>query len=157
MIFSVQSIAQLGGAHMINGIVEGLGVAFFASAFLWTISCRNSGTRFAVWLSTLLAVAGLTLTALVPSGSSAIIAKIPHVVLPASWADDALIAWAVLALAGLLRIAIGLAQIWKLRRNCQDMPDSILDPQVRQVLEDFRSVRRVKLCVSESLRVPAAT
>jgi len=155
-MLSFHHVTQFTGAHAINGLLEGVALTAFASAFLWIISCRNSGTRFAVWFSTLLAVAGLSLTALIPAETGAIAAKTPHLILPAVWADYALGAWAVIALTGLLRIAIGVAQVWRLRRNCQDVPDSTLDPNLRKILEDFRSVRRVKLCASDRLRVPAA-
>jgi beta-lactamase regulating signal transducer with metallopeptidase domain len=126
----------------------------FASAFLWAISCRNSRTRFAVLFSTLLAIAGLSFVALAPS--SGVGATAPRFTLPIAWAEYAMIAWGVIASAGLLRIVMGLAQVQRIRRNCQPAPHSLFNPELRRILDEFHSVRRVSLYISETLRVPAA-
>src|SRR5579872_2259202 len=154
MIFSVQSIAQLGGAHMINGIVEGLGVAFFASAFLWAISCRNSGTRFAVWFSTLLAVVALSLLAFVPAHSETIVARLPHWTLPAAWATYAFVIWIAIAGVGLLRVALAIRHVVQLKRNSVEITE--LNPLLQRILADIYFIRPVKLRVSDDLRVPTA-
>lgn len=154
MNFSLQSIAQLGGAHMINGIAEGLAVALFASTFLWAISCRNSGTRFAVWFSTLLAVVALSLLAFVPAHSETIVARFPHWTLPAVWATYMFIAWAAIAGVGLLRVAIALRHIVQLKRNSAEV--EALNPQLQEILGDFHSIRAVEVRVSDHLRVPTA-
>ena len=149
-------VVQLAGAHAINGILEGVVVALFAFIFLWAISCRNSRTRFAVLFSTLLAIAGLSFVGVSPMQPIEASAIAPHLVLPMAWAEYALIAWALIAAAGLLRIAVGLGRLWWLKRKCEVVPDSGLNPELRQTLADFRSVRRAELRISDTLRVPAA-
>lgn len=149
-------IVELEGAHVINGVLEGVVVAIFAFVFLRAISCRNSRTRFAVLFSTLLAIAGLSFIGVSPVQPIRASAIFPHFVLPVAWAEFALIAWAVIAIAGLLRIVVGLTRLLWLKWKCEVLPDSALNPQVRRTLDDFRSARRVELRVSDTLRVPAA-
>ena len=154
MISSLQSIAQLGGAHIVNGIVEGLVVAFFASAFLWAISCRNSGTRFAVWFLTLLAVVALSLRALVPVRSETIVTRLPHWVLPVAWATYAFVIWIAIASAGLLRVALAIRHVVRLKSSSVEIGE--LDLRLQQALADFHSIRPIELRVSDDLRVPTA-
>jgi beta-lactamase regulating signal transducer with metallopeptidase domain len=156
MFSSLQQVAQFAAAHAINAVMGGTVVALFAFAFLWAISCRNSGTRFAVWFSALLAVAGLSLVAVIPVGARMIGSTRQHFILPAAWAEYALVAWAVIALAGLLRIVVALAHVWRLKHDSSDVADSALDPELRQLMEECRRVRQVTLRISDTLRVPTA-
>ena len=156
MLSLLPRIAQVAGAHAINGVLEGVAVALFTCVFLWAISCRNSRTRFAVLFSTLLAITGLSLLAVAPQTSAASAAS-PRLTLPIAWAEYALIAWAVCAAAGLFRIAIGLIKLHRLKSDCRPIPDSAINDELRQTLEQFCSRRRrVDIRISGSLRVPAA-
>lgn len=155
-IATLQTIAELSGGRLINCVLAGTVIALLAWIVLRVTNCRNSGTRFAVWFSALLAIAGLSFVSFTAGGSGSRVAdRIPHIALPASWLWYAFLIWATVACFGLLRIAISLAQVWSLRWRSRELAKAEIDPLLLQTLNDFYS-RRVKLCVSDDLRVPAA-
>lgn len=155
-IATLPSIAELSGGRLINCVLAGPVIALLTWIVLRVTNCRNSGTRFAVWFSALLAIAGLSFVSFTAGGSGSRVAdRIPHIALPASWLWYAFLIWATVACFGLLRIAISLAQVWSLRWRSRELAKAEIDPLLLQTLNDFYS-RRVKLCVSDDLRVPAA-
>jgi hypothetical protein len=142
---------------VINCVLAGMLVAVLAWAVLRLTNCRNAGTRFAVWFSALVAIAGLSLITLAIGGSgNGAGVRIPHLTLPASWLWYAFLIWAAVAGFGMLRIGVSLTQIWLLRRRSRELAETEIDPQLRRTLDDFHALRRVKVCVSDELRVPAA-
>jgi beta-lactamase regulating signal transducer with metallopeptidase domain len=153
-----QALAQIFAASMLNSVVEGVAIALFGWVVLRALGRHNASTRFAVWFLALVAVAGLPLVENIASTSPAPVAGSPHFALhlPASWAFDMFVIWALVAAGGLLRIAFGLRQVHKLRRGCSVIPPANLDPSLRTTLEEFGSSRRVTLCVSTQVRVPTA-
>jgi high-affinity Fe2+/Pb2+ permease len=64
MTFDLQQLAQLSAQGLLNSIAGGLAIAVFAGGLLKVMGKRNSGTRFAVWFSALLAIAALPLFSL---------------------------------------------------------------------------------------------
>ena len=157
MIGTLESIAELSGGRLINCVLAGALVAFLAWAAIRATHCRSAGTRFAVWFSALLGVAGLSFisfTARVPG--SGVVDRIPHIILPASWLWYAFLIWAAVAGFGIFRILVSLRQIWLLRWRSRELAETEIDPLLRQTLDEFRPSRRVKVCVSDELRVPAA-
>ena len=56
----IQSIAHVAVERVLNSLPEGLLVALFTWVLLRLIGRRNSGTRFAVWFTALIAVIGLS-------------------------------------------------------------------------------------------------
>jgi beta-lactamase regulating signal transducer with metallopeptidase domain len=148
-----QSFAQISATRILNCTVQGIGIALLAWILLRTLGRQNSGTRFAVWFSTLLGIAALPLIGL--GSNNAEIAK-SGISLPRSWALYVFAAWLLIALVGLVRIGIGFWRLRQLRRGCVRLEAAVLDPVLRKTLEEFESSRRVAVCVSDQLRVPTA-
>lgn len=152
---ALQSIAQIAGGRLVNCVLEGIVIAAVVAILLRLMDSRNSGTRFAVWFSALLAIAGLSAISCVPSGDVAVSSS-AHLNLPVAWARYAVLAWAAVAGVGLIRILIALLHVRQLRRRSHELQSSDIDPRLGQTLREFHSLRRVRLCVSDDLRVPTA-
>jgi beta-lactamase regulating signal transducer with metallopeptidase domain len=159
---NLHAVAQLSTERMLNCIVEGMAIALFAWLLLRIMSLRNSGhqnsgTRFAVWFAALFAVAALPLVRALP-GSAMNPTGIAHpaVMVPGSWATYLFLLWASLVTLGLLRVGLGLWHVRQVRKNCVEIDTASLDPALQATLKEFRSVRSVKICVSDSLQVPTA-
>jgi beta-lactamase regulating signal transducer with metallopeptidase domain len=157
----LQAIARASTGRMLNCISEGILVALFAWIVVRWVGRQNSGTRFAVWYVSLLAIAGLpalSLVKLVPLTHSAsrIAGSRSAITLPSSWAVGLWLVWAVIAGVGLTKILFGLWQLRRLRRSCVEVDAASFDPRLRKTLESFRAARHVKLLTSDRLSVPAA-
>lgn len=159
---NLHAVAQLSTERMLNCIVEGMAIALFAWLLLRIMSLRNSGhqnsgTRFAVWFAALFAVAVLPLVRALP-GSAVNTTGMAHpaVMVPGSWATYLFLLWASIVTLGLLRVGVGLWHVHQVRKNCVEIDTARLDPALQATLKEFRSVRSVKICVSDSLQVPTA-
>ncbi len=153
-----QSVAEMLVGRMLNGVAEGLIIALCGWLLLRGMRRQNSSTRFAVWLATLLAVAALPVAMLrgaSSSGGSTTATRFAFL-LPASWATDAFFVWAVIAAAGLAKIVFGFWQLHKLRRSCIPLNETGLPPEVLRAFDENRFNRRVLICASDKVRVPAA-
>src|SRR5581483_1952420 len=91
----LQAIAEVSTARLLNSVVEGLVVAALAWILLRFLGRRNSGTRFAIWFSTLIVIAALPISGLT---SHAAAAGRPEISLSSSWAGYIFFAWAFLAI-----------------------------------------------------------
>ena len=60
-MFNLNAIAQTSAVQIADCLVEGTLVALFAGLTLGLVRRQNSGTRFAVWFSALVAIATLPL------------------------------------------------------------------------------------------------
>ena len=153
-----QEFAQLFSARMLNGIAAGIVIACFAWLFLRSSSGQNSGTRFAVWFSSLVTIAILPFVGRLSvsvSGVPALSSGGAALALPAHWAWPIVLVWAAIAGIGLLRTVVGLVRLRKLRASAVPVDLSNLEPRLQKTLEDFRG-RKVTLCVSAQQKVPAA-
>ena len=150
---ALQSLAQAPAASLVNSAIVGIGVALLAWTLLRVAGRQDSGTRFAVWFFALLAIAALPF--LGGSASHGMTARTPFTI-SSSWAVYLVLGWAAISVLCFLRLGVGLWQILRLRRSCKDVELQRLDPQLRSVMEEFESVRRVKLCVSDEVKAPAA-
>jgi beta-lactamase regulating signal transducer with metallopeptidase domain len=154
IILSSHPILQLAGERMINCVLEGIGIALLASVLLCLTTCRNSSTRFLVWFSALLTIAGLSLAACTGSAGASGGTAAAKFTLPASWMAYALAAWGVIACLGIVRVVWGLWRVRSLRAQSAPLVD--VDPELARQLSDCNSGRRVRLYVSDELRVPTA-
>ncbi len=102
-----QIISQMAIGRILNSLPEGLLIALFVWMMLRFLPRQNSGTRFAVWLVALLAVAGL------PFGGAgqwllrpvpAIGGARPLITMPGAWGTFLFLAWIVAACVALLRL-----------------------------------------------------
>jgi len=157
----LQTLAQVFTGRLLNTAAEGVVLAGLVWVLLRLIGRQNSGTRFAIWFSALLAIVALPFSAgsgFVASHSRALPPASLHgeITLSGSWAFFLFAAWTVGAGLLLLRLSVGLWRVRQIRRNCSDVDLATLDPAIFGMLRDFGSRRRVKLCVSSDVAVPAA-
>src|SRR5689334_15135647 len=138
---------------MLNTIAEGLVVSGCVWLALRWFKPLNSGTRFAVWFSTLLAIVALPFLSRTNS-VEVVTSSYSQLALPSSWAIYLLIAWAAVASTLLARLSVSLWHIGKLRRNSIVVDPYTLGPELRAVWTE--ASRRVELRTSEKVRVPAA-
>jgi beta-lactamase regulating signal transducer with metallopeptidase domain len=154
----LNELARISATSLLNCVLEGVGIALFAWILLRLVGRRNSSTRFAVWFFALLAIAALPVVGV--AASSARLTGAGNagsaITVPSSWALDIFFVWAAIAGVGLLRVGVGLFQLRKLRRSCSAIDTATLDPILQLTLQAFQSVRSVRLCQSDRLRVPTA-
>src|SRR3954469_19102256 len=153
MALDFQSVSQIVASRGLNTFLEGLALAGLSWGGLRVFGTRSSMTRFAVWFSTLLVIAGLpllswTTSALLASGS-----HIPAVTLSGNCAAALFAAWALIASVLLVRLGLSLRHVSALRRHCREL-DINAYPALMEVNE--RQSRRVKLLVSDDVRIPTA-
>src|SRR3984893_13744517 len=157
----LQSVAQLFTGRLLNTAAEGVVLAGMVWVLLRVIGRQNSGTRFALWFSALLAIVPLLFLSGSGFGASHSRALPPpsqHVgiILSSSWAYYLFAAWGVVAGLLLLRLSVGLWRVRQIRRSCSPAALAGLDPAIAGILRDCGSRRRVKVCVSSDVAVPAA-
>lgn len=150
-------ITALALDRMLYCLAEGTALALCTSLILRAAPRANSQTRFAVRLSTLVAIAVLPLLggAWRPEAVSSV-SRHALITIPASWAGYIMMAWMALAAAGLARVGIGLWQIRTLRRNSFAIDPQVLGLQAQSLVEEFRKSRPVSVLVSSRLDVPTA-
>jgi beta-lactamase regulating signal transducer with metallopeptidase domain len=157
----LQALAQIFTERLLNAALPGMFLASMVWLLLRIVGRQNSGTRFAVWFSALLAVVAL------PFLSSLELAGAHHGVLPSaklhteiilssSWAYYLFAAWGVGAALSLLSLSIGLWRVRQIRRQSLEVDLSSLDSEIGGILRGFRSRCSVKLCVSSDVASPAA-
>jgi bla regulator protein blaR1 len=151
-------LARISAERTLNGVIEGLAIALFAGLLLRVIGRRNSGARFVVLLAALFSIAALPVMNVVraSNGSAYAARAVWAVTMPSLWAIYVILAWAVVASTGLVRVALGLWQLRKLRTGSEAIDPASLDPVLQRTFGEFKSSRKVQLAVSEKLTVPAA-
>jgi beta-lactamase regulating signal transducer with metallopeptidase domain len=147
-------------AQVLNGVLGGAAVAMLAALILRLAPKANSGTRFAVWFVVLVAIAALPFVAVRSTSGERWTHPVsdggrPGLRLPAVWAEGFFVFWAVMAFAGLARIAVGLWRVHQLRASCVpvDAARLELDGELQQA---FGVKGIAVLCASDQVRVPAA-
>src|SRR6202161_1008532 len=92
------AIAQASALQVVDCLVEGTLIAIFAGLVLGALRQRNSGTRFAVWFSALIAIAMVPLVGgswwLHGAGATAGTVSQTAITLPSFWALYLFVAWA---------------------------------------------------------------
>jgi beta-lactamase regulating signal transducer with metallopeptidase domain len=151
-----QGVAEVLIGGMLNGVAEGLIIAFCGWLLLRTMRRQNSSTRFAILLATLAAVAALPIIHSAFSSGSPVAAARSAFRLPASWAIDIFLVWAVIAVAGLAKVVFGFLQLHNLRRSCAPLNAADLQLDLNTTLGPSRFHRHVQICASDEVRVPAA-
>jgi Zn-dependent protease with chaperone function len=159
---SLQSVAQISIERILNALPEGLLVAVFAWVLLRVLRKQNSGTRFAVWFLALLTVAALPVWGGFGDGRALMGPGMtwgrlhPAITIPGTWALFGFVAWALGASVALVRLAVGLWHLRRLRQSCTPVVAAKLDPVVRKTVEGIVSSTPVTVSTSELVRVPAA-
>jgi beta-lactamase regulating signal transducer with metallopeptidase domain len=154
---SLHGIAGLAFERMLYCLAAGSALTGVVALGLRLAPRKNSQTRFAVWFATLLAVVALPLFG---AGwrpqvmNSAVPGALVNI--PSTWAVVLVSLWATLALAGVLRIGIGLWRIRRLRRTGVAIDPQLLSADLQETLRDFRKTRPVSILVSQRVDVPTA-
>ncbi|HTC95800.1 MAG TPA: M56 family metallopeptidase [Terriglobales bacterium] len=152
-----QLTAQLGAERVLNSIPEGLLIVAFAWMLLRVVGRQNSGTRFAVWFSALLAVVALPFVPAMPAldtTGTVNQAHHPGIMLPGFWAVAFLVTWTLIATIAATRVAVGLWKLRGLRRNSLAIATLELHPVLRETVEQFKTTRPAAICSSSEVRVP---
>jgi beta-lactamase regulating signal transducer with metallopeptidase domain len=160
MALDFQSVAELAASRGLNTVIAGLLLAALSWGVLRFFGGRSSMTRFAVWFSTLLVIAGLPLLSRAGSSLSASNVRLPELTLSSTWATGLFIAWAVISGGLLIRLGFSLSHVYRLRRECREIDCASLassaEAALAEVLRQFPRMRRVRLLVSNDVRVPTA-
>jgi len=142
-----EAFAQFAAGQAINCLVIGVAIAAVTWLVLRLMPGQSSASRFAILYSSLLVVAAMFFRrdAMVGAG----IESHSTVNISGKWAVYAVIAWAVIALLGIARLAWGLGRLQRLRRTFIPLDPTILESQVR-------ANRSAKIYTSSQVRVPTA-
>jgi beta-lactamase regulating signal transducer with metallopeptidase domain len=154
----LELVAHASASGLIASLIEGSTVALLAWVFLKVLGRQDSTARFAVWFSALFGIAGISCLGglfSVPEHAGAEMSAAVFT-LPSSWARDIFYLWVTGASVALLRVVIGFAQLFKLRRNCRPLEVGELPVSVVKALQNRTSGRAAKVCVSSQVRVPTA-
>lgn len=153
---ALHAAAHIVTLRVIQSLVEGSLIGLFAAGVLRFWRC-NAGTRFAVWFSSLLAIAA------VPALAGEWLTRVSSVsnsrallTLPDSWAVYLLVAWAAFAAWFLFGLARSLWHLRTLRKSCIEVDPAALEASVQHTLQSQRGNRTVVLCTSEMVKVPTA-
>ena len=175
----IEGWAQAAIGRVVHSLPEGILIALFAWAVLRVLPKQNSGTRFAVWFTSLFGVVGLACISGSPIPHSKIAQnailewgtlglfgrlesyQLPGVHFPSHWAGYLFVGWLVIAAVGLARLVLGLWHLRALRQSCTAVGPSELDAAVAATLDELNSARsvltrQVRLAISERVRVPSA-
>ncbi len=154
----IDALVRVAAGRLLNSLLLGTGLAALAWLVSRTVRRASSGTRFAIWFVSLIAIVLLPWVGSIAVGSSSTHSAVaPGVInLPESLAYYALVAWMLGAALGLAHISHGLYRLRLLRANCTAVNRTELDPILQTTLAGIQSRRNVTLCVSNVVRVPAA-
>ena len=153
------NVARIFAARIVNSLPEGIVIAVFFWLLLRFLPRQNSGTRFAVWFLALLAVAALPFAGgLEASHSLALVNdhSRPFLTLSAYWAFIFVSGWLLVASVAILRLAVGIVRVHRLRKTCTTIHVAELEPAIAKVVADFSASRSANLMTSDEISVPAA-
>lgn len=153
----LHSIAPIAAERMLFSLGIGTVLAVLVWLLLRLLPKRDSKTNFVVWFSTLLITAALPLTGFYSNhGSGAAGATRAVLTVSSLWALAIFSLWATVTLIGLVRVALALLQVHRLRSQSLALDEQTLSSDVAALVSDFRRSRSVKLLVSKQLEVPTA-
>jgi len=154
----VDWLAGVALGRMLFCLAEGTVLAAVVALAAKFLAGKSSQTRFVLSLTALVASAVLPLLLFTGWSKEALggTAKSEAVVIPLKAALYVFWGWAVLAAAGLVRVAAGVAGLHRLRSKSQGLDFASLAPALQSEIEEFRKRREVSLLVSSELSVPTA-
>lgn len=155
---NLDAVTRFAAGGILISLIAGIAVAVLAWAVTRLFSRQGSGTRFAVWFLALIAIGVLPFVGNVASASHAAIklGATSATTLPQSFATYLFVAWMIGTTLGLLHVAHGLYRLRRLRATCTPVDLDQLDAISRSILAEARKHRRITLCISDAVRVPAA-
>src|SRR5512147_2591791 len=98
-VTALNAFAQSSAERLVNSAVEGVVLALLAWLILQLAPRQNAGTRFSIWMATLLSIATLPVAESLARVERPIAAAVPHAALtmPAVWGIALFAAWALVA------------------------------------------------------------
>jgi len=154
---SLQSFSSVAFERLLYCLAEGSILTLAVAAGLRFIPQKSSRTKFVIWFSAMLATALLPLLDLKLSGKAGGMVSAQAVItIPFTVALYISLAWLALACFGLLRVGIAVWQLRTLRKNCLELADENLAPEVQGLVAEFRKQRPVSILVSQRVQVPTA-
>lgn len=152
----MQELAQVVAERVMNSIAGGLLIAGFAWLVLRMVGKQNSGTRFAVLFSALIALPVLPLVPGLSSSGAVTHAMRAEIMLPRFWAVAICLAWVFFAALAAIPVLVGLWNVRRLRSSGVALAPSKLHPTLRETLARCEAVRPVTFCSSATVSVPTA-
>jgi len=155
---NINAIAQTSAVQIVDCLVEGMLIAIFAGLVLRVARRQSSGTRFAIWFSTLMAIATLPFfgSSVWSHAVSTRNATDPAITLPGSWAIYLSGAWAAIAAWLLIGIGRGVWHLHVLRKSCLPVDLATIDVRLQRTLAHQPSKRPARLYTSHLVHVPTA-
>ncbi len=152
-----QTVAQVVAGRGLNTLLEGLALAGLSWTALCCFGARSSMTRFAVWFSTLLVIAGLPLFSRTTSPLLASGSHLPELTLSSEWAAGLFVGWVMVASVLLVRLGMSLRHVIELRQDCREIGVGSYSA-LADIARDSASKRsrRIQLLVSDDVRIPTA-
>jgi beta-lactamase regulating signal transducer with metallopeptidase domain len=143
--------------RLLFGAIGGTLLAALVWILLQIFPKRDSRTNFAVWFSTLLATALLPMLSFQAAGKTGA-SQSSHATFTVSTSGAwyLFLAWAVVAIAGLARIAVATWQVHRLRSDSVPVNTDVLHFELQALLEEARKSRPVAVLASQRLEVPTA-
>src|SRR5262249_12783001 len=134
----IHGLPEMIAARVLNSIFAGLAIAALAWVGLKAFNKHGPGVRFTVWFLTLVGIAALPF---VPSFQHSTSCRLPlhtGLTLPGTWAAAILSLWAAALVLIALRFAVGLWNVWKLKREATPVDAAELPNEAELALEEFR-------------------
>jgi beta-lactamase regulating signal transducer with metallopeptidase domain len=158
MLFpALQSFSSVAFERLLYCLTEGSILTLAIAIGMRFIPQKSSRTKFVIWFSAMVATALLPLLDLKLSGKAGgIISAHAVITIPFTVAFYVACAWFVLAFLGLLRVAMAVWQLHRLRQDCIELTDQQLAPEVQQIVSEFRKHRPVSILMSGRVQVPTA-
>lgn len=158
MLFpSLQSFSSVAFERLLYCLAEGSILTLAVAIGLRFIPQKSSRTKFVIWFSAMVATALLPLLDPKLSGKAgAMISAQALITIPFTVAFYVSLTWLALACFGLLRVGIAVWQLRTLRKNCVELGDGELVPEVQGLVAEFSKCRPVSILVSERVQVPTA-
>jgi beta-lactamase regulating signal transducer with metallopeptidase domain len=156
-VFDLQTVAQGSTIQIVDSLVEGTIIGVFAALVLRVVPRQSARTRFAVWFSSLVAIAVLPVLSGWGTQRSILAAPLsPVVTVPDSWAVYLFAAWAILAACSVIRLGRAMWHLRILRQSCVPVESDTLHPILQETLLRNQIGRAVVLCTSDRVNVPTA-
>ena len=155
----LQSLASVALDRILFSLVGGTALVVLVALLVRLLPRKDSQTGFLVWFSALLATAVLPVLLVLQWPHSIVISQYASheaLALPSSLVVYSLIAWLVVASAGLLRIAAGLWQLRKMRAKCEPLEPSMLATELADEFAGHGGQRKVEILVSREATVATA-
>ena len=171
---SFPALAAIGAERLLFSLDLGTLLAAVVWLLLRVFPRKDSRTSFAVWFATLVMMVALPVPGLFRSHASGYASAV--ITVSSAWAVWIFVLWASVAFAGLVRVAVALRHVRKLRQEAAELDVEQLKPELRELLAQFnldptlcaknapgmghpgfvRKTRSLELRVSKRLEVPTA-